>query len=633
MLLRSLMAAVCLEWIAGAGAFALANDPQIGGAAPAATPPDAEAGVRAALCVELDGKNAERNSLLRQALEQAPDFPQAHWHLGHVRVDGRWMPYDRVSDTTGDRWQKWYLYRKHRDERADTVVDHFVLADFARDWAMPDEERSHLTRIVELDWANEEARRRLGDVKIDGFWVPREEAEAFAARLTRTRHDLDTWAPRIDQIIHRPPRTRQSTSGDAANELLAIRDPSAIPAVEAACAAGNDRMVQHYLEWLRGLDVWEASVALARQAVLSPSSSVRSSAQQSLRQRRIDEYAPVLLGALRADTKFQSRLSVTPFGGLLYVEECAVESQYDHRVRRLAVLYGVQVVQFDFPIDGRPAATYHHGLQNVASPGRREVVIDHLHRYYGGFTSREGRDRLSHVTVNNDRIMRTLSAATGFSVPDSPQDWWEWWNVYQAVHVDGAKPLRESQYQESWYVDRKPRRTATLVTRSGGPYSCFAGGTTVVTESGSRPIEEIQLGDRVLSQDVESGELAFKPVFKTTVRPPAPLLKITTDRGELICTGGHPFWVNGENWLYARELQPGMRFHAVDGASEIHSVENAGRQERAYNLIVADFHTYFVGNGRILSHDNTPRAPTNALVPGLMPDYASTGAGLPVTMK
>jgi hypothetical protein len=98
-------------------------------------------------------------------------------------------------------------------------------------------------------------------------------------------------------------------------------------------------------------------------------------------------------------------------------------------------------------------------------------------------------------------------------------------------------------------------------------------------------------------------------------------MKITTDRGELVCTSGHPFWVNGESWLYARELQPGMRFHSVDGASEILSVEDAGRDEKAYNLIVADFHTYFAGDGKILSHDNTPRAPTNALVPGLMPDF------------
>ena len=33
--------------------------------------------------------------------------------------------------------------------------------------------------------------------------------------------------------------------------------------------------------------------------------------------------------------------------------------------------------------------------------------------------------------------------------------------------------------------------------------------------------------------------------------------------------------------------------------------------------IVADFHSYFVGEGKILSHDNTLREATSATVPGL----------------
>ena len=37
-----------------------------------------------------------------------------------------------------------------------------------------------------------------------------------------------------------------------------------------------------------------------------------------------------------------------------------------------------------------------------------------------------------------------------------------------------------------------------------------------------------------------------------------------------------------------------------------------------YNLVVADFHTYFVGHSKILSHDNTVRDATDAVVPGLV---------------
>jgi len=46
------------------------------------------------------------------------------------------------------------------------------------------------------------------------------------------------------------------------------------------------------------------------------------------------------------------------------------------------------------------------------------------------------------------------------------------------------------------------------------------------------------------------------------------------------------------------------------------AIESTDEAE-AYNLIVADFNTYFVGKGGILVHDNTPRRPTRATVPGL----------------
>ena len=47
------------------------------------------------------------------------------------------------------------------------------------------------------------------------------------------------------------------------------------------------------------------------------------------------------------------------------------------------------------------------------------------------------------------------------------------------------------------------------------------------------------------------------------------------------------------------------------------SVEQTDVVARTYNLIVADFHTYFVGYERVLSHDNTVRKAVNATPVGL----------------
>ena len=57
--------------------------------------------------------------------------------------------------------------------------------------------------------------------------------------------------------------------------------------------------------------------------------------------------------------------------------------------------------------------------------------------------------------------------------------------------------------------------------------------------------------------------------------------------------------------------------HGVSGSSTIRSVKMVGEAE-AYNLIVADFSTYFVGESGILVHDNTQRNPTQAIMPGLL---------------
>ena len=63
--------------------------------------------------------------------------------------------------------------------------------------------------------------------------------------------------------------------------------------------------------------------------------------------------------------------------------------------------------------------------------------------------------------------------------------------------------------------------------------------------------------------------------------------------------------------------EPGMELHTVDGTLCVRQLGD-GPEVRSFNLIVADFHSYFVGQARVLSHDNTVRKATNAIVPGLL---------------
>ena len=121
---------------------------------------------------------------------------------------------------------------------------------------------------------------------------------------------------------------------------------------------------------------------------------------------------------------------------------------------------------------------------------------------------------------------------------------------------------------------------------------------------------------RVSVQDVATGELAYKPVQLTTLRPPTPLVKIGLGSQSLLATPGHPFWVVGEGWRTAKHLKVGTLVHAVSGAILIESLEEIAPQE-VYNFVVSEFHNYFVGESRLLVHDNSPIEETSSACPGL----------------
>ena len=114
----------------------------------------------------------------------------------------------------------------------------------------------------------------------------------------------------------------------------------------------------------------------------------------------------------------------------------------------------------------------------------------------------------------------------------------------------------------------------------------------------------------------ETGELAFKPVLRTTIGPPIELVKVKAGEDTIQCTGGHAFWVPGSGWTHARKLDPQTLVHGVAGAAEIDSV-GPGTKQETYNLVVADWNTYFVGRGKLLVHDVTLPGPTTTDVPGL----------------
>lgn len=135
---------------------------------------------------------------------------------------------------------------------------------------------------------------------------------------------------------------------------------------------------------------------------------------------------------------------------------------------------------------------------------------------------------------------------------------------------------------------------------------CFKEGTLVATEDGLKPIEEIEVGDKVLAYDEETGEQAYKEVVRLFRNETDEWYHITANGEELVCTGGHPFFVKDKGFVSAKDLSVGDILRLSNGAlipvSAI-SVEKLENPETTYNFEVADFHTYYVGENKVLVHN------------------------------
>ena len=78
------------------------------------------------------------------------------------------------------------------------------------------------------------------------------------------------------------------------------------------------------------------------------------------------------------------------------------------------------------------------------------------------------------------------------------------------------------------------------------------------------------------------------------------------DGEELETTPEHPFYVEGEGWVQAEDLQLGDDIRNADGSTgEVQSITTEETSQEMYNLTVAEAHTFFVGDGQWLVHNDT----------------------------
>ncbi len=164
----------------------------------------------------------------------------------------------------------------------------------------------------------------------------------------------------------------------------------------------------------------------------------------------------------------------------------------------------------------------------------------------------------------------------------------------------------------------------------------FAGNTRVLMADGTtKRIDQVRLGDQVMSSAAESGKSEAQDVTALIVGVgEKKLVDVTIEtrrsqiglpqRSTVIATDGHPFYVEStKTWVKATDLKVGDELLSSqrDVTTKVTGVKRHAERSQVFNLTVSTHHTYYVmaGSTPVLVHNQGPNDPPN-IVKNLIAD-------------
>jgi hypothetical protein len=540
---------------------------------------------------------------LRAEALSAPNDPLTRAYSGKILLGNAWLSIDDAI-ARQDQDSRMRQYRALRDKTRETAQDHLRLADWCGKKSLQQLEQAHLLRGLDFDPDNVAIRQRLGHVRGERQWISREQAQREQIIATASKQ----WLPRLKEAHLLLQSGTTSQRQEAHEELQQIRDPLAIPALEEVLSQ-NEADSLLLVDILARIDDPLSAQALVRLAVESESTVARNAATAQL--ARLDQYAyvPLLLSRLRAD--IVTNVALMPVLRGAHYSQRMTRANLDHD-EKLTVDINI------YRIGANPRAT---GAINQALQQRVQEENAKLQRQVS--------DENLKTAGLNERIIAALKATTGRDRGPTPQGWWDWWRQENeieeqrqraqvtmqrtnAVVMSDSNPWADPLEIPTSFRESSQFQSERLIQRC----ECFVAGTPVWTARGKLAIEQIRTGELMLTQNVQSGQLEFKPVVRPTTRPAMALVNLTIGRDEFTCTAGHLFWVVEQGWVKARDLKPGMVVHGARQSAMVIGNE-PGPSSPTFNLVLADNHNYFVGESCVLTHDNTPRQATSLVAPGV----------------
>ncbi len=120
-------------------------------------------------------------------------------------------------------------------------------------------------------------------------------------------------------------------------------------------------------------------------------------------------------------------------------------------------------------------------------------------------------------------------------------------------------------------------------------------------------IEEIKIGDYVLSYNKETGKDEYEEVLNLIQHENKySVVNIKTESGDIIvATDKHPFYVDGD-WRFAESLTTSDELFSNSEFVKVSSIYKSSIKGNVFNLNIDKNHNYYVGNSRVLVHNCNP---------------------------
>lgn len=566
--------------------------------------------------IQTANRSIDRRTSLHPGVRPESDSPAAFWHSGYVQSGKQWLRFEETIAEGADA-RRLNDYMEHRDAYLKRPHGQAELANWCRKNGLFDQERVHLLQALAAQDSTiklDVAYQRLGCQKDGGVWVSPYERREAAELAAGIEASYKRWNSKL-QAIKESLNGSQKQRAIAEKQMAEITNGSAVPALVYAFCMGDQSLAELGVKTLGQIPGYQASRALAGQAVFSSWRPVRLSAIELLKSRKLEEFAPDLLLLLANPLRTKSSIAGRrEFRDELFFPNVRMNWDYawvEESPNTIRV--GIRRL-FPISVPALMIWTPDRRDQNPRDPSARNLYLSiaicelsdqaMLLDYHA--------DKMNDFRTDmNERVIAVLSKCTNESKSTDPNFWWKWYATFSNMDSPSQKPIV--------VVDERKDQpnVSSLASVTYTHHSCLVAGTAVWTERGWQPIETICPGDLVLAKDVASGELRYKPVLQSTVREPTPVQQFCVGDDTIVASPGHHFWVSGDGWTKVRNFTPEQPLHTVTGMQRISSTDDDGRVEKVYNLVVADCHTYFVGKTMILSHDVTTPRLTNVKVPGL----------------